>query len=129
MVAARSRAPGWHRGRVLEEIALLNRVVETMTANPVCVFDHPSVGTVTSEWYVLHRRGPGSGSPDLFGADLAVTVWKAPASWLKTAFFQLKTSRNYGTRLDRRQLGWPQPILTFGPVLFLVVANAGNRDL
>jgi len=123
----RSALLGWQRGQVVEEVALLNRIIESMSLDPVCKLDPPDYGFVTSEWYVLHRKGPGG--TDLYGSDIAVTVWKAPSNWLKTAFIQLKASSNYAVQVEPDQLLRAKSGRGTWERSFIAAANAGNADL
>ncbi len=93
----------WLKGRPHSEEALLNH----LTANLVRRRRGCDVGVLTptylqSEVYELHRKGPQQ--KDLYGADLAVTVIFQQESLMKTAFFQLKRSKNYDFIAERSQI-------------------------
>ena len=103
---------GWLRGRPLDEVALMSRLVEKLVYNPCPPWRSPAY-FLDRRLFLLHRKGKKQ--VDKYGADLAVTVnifdgraWngKAGAKHLfsKTALFQLKKGDNYEARLTRAQL-------------------------
>jgi hypothetical protein len=93
---------GWIRGVVLEEPALLSRIVERLKRESRTDYGLAAPVVVTKTTYVLHRQGPRG--TDLHGADLAITVEFPPSGPTKTALFQLKLSSDQSARLERRQL-------------------------
>lgn len=94
---------GWLNGRLTEEGALTNRIIEHLVKQRrSCDVGVDSKITIESEVAILHRKGRLQ--TDLFGADLALTVYSPQINFVKTAFFQFKTTTRYQVKLDRKQL-------------------------
>ena len=93
---------GWISGRVLEEVALMNRLTEQLSRRRRgCDVGLTSPVSVRCEVSVLHRKGIKQ--VDRYGSDLAVTVY-VDNTLVKTALFQLKKSNNLSLILEREQL-------------------------
>ena len=94
---------GWISGRVLEEVALMNRITEQLSrGRRGCDVGVSSPVTMRCEVAVLHRKGIKQ--VDRYGSDLAVTVYVDDSSFVKTALFQLKKSEDLNLKLERKQL-------------------------
>jgi hypothetical protein len=97
---------GWLNGEPKDEPALMNRITERLSRHRrKCDVGVTHPVEVVVEFFNLHREGPIQ--TDQYGSDLAVTIRIAEIDLTKTAFFQLKVSRNYKARLDLGQLRQP----------------------
>jgi hypothetical protein len=94
---------GWANGSPLDEMALMNRITEKLTRKRRrCDVGAEFPVELHAEFFDLHRRGEAQ--VDKFGSDLAVTVQIPSDGFVKTAFFQLKVSRDYQATLNINQL-------------------------
>ena len=113
--AAYQAMNGWLRGRPLEEVALMNRIMEKLCYNECKPWRKPpySPYNLDRNIFILHRQGDGN--TDAYGSDFAVTVnvfnerpWpdapNTPSLFSKTALFQLKTGDNNKPVLIKDQL-------------------------
>ena len=110
--AAYQAMRGWLRGRPLDEVALMSRVVEKLVHNKCPPWRSPDY-YLDRRLFLLHRQGKKQ--VDKYGADFAVTLnlfdarrfekeGPRPSLFSKTALFQLKKGDNYVATLDRAQL-------------------------
>jgi hypothetical protein len=94
---------GWKDGHVLEEVALMNRLVERLARRRRgCDVGRERPMTVRCSTAVLHRKA--SNNSDKYGSDLAVTIHVEDTQYVKTALFQLKTSAEHQVSLLKTQL-------------------------
>jgi len=94
---------GWLNGPPQEEVALLSRITEQLyRRRRGCDVGSSHQVSVTPEFEVWHRRGPGG--TDRYGCDLAVTLDIPEEAFTKTACFQLKRSQRGSVDIDHRQV-------------------------
>jgi hypothetical protein len=106
---------GWLRGRPLEEVALMNRILEKLCYNQCKPWRKPPYFPydIDRNVFILHRQGIGN--TDAYGSDFAITLnvfngpsWPGvparPSLFSKTALFQLKTGDNNKPSLIEKQL-------------------------
>lgn len=93
----------WKGGHPRDEVAFMNHVTGRLARkrNKCDVGVEIPVG-LRSEVATLHRQGPNQ--QDLYGADLAITIYLDSPRIIKTAFFQLKKSQGYSARIERAQI-------------------------
>jgi hypothetical protein len=110
--AAYQAMRGWLRGRPLDEVALMNRIVEKLVYSKCPPWRSPAY-YLDRRLFLLHRQGKKQ--VDKYGADFAVTLnlfatrdfeqeGLKPSVFSKTALFQLKKGDNYNAKLNRAQL-------------------------
>ncbi len=93
---------GWLKGRPTDEVALMNRLTENFSkSRRGCDVGIRDKISMTNKVAMLHRKG--TNQIDLYGADLAITIY-VNHSFIKTALFQLKKGYNFSAGLERRQL-------------------------
>jgi hypothetical protein len=98
-----SALDGWIKGQPTSEEALMNRVTEKLKKQRRnCNVGVGKVINVKSQLTMLHRKG--ANQTDLFGSDLAITIFIEDTNLLKTAFFQFKTGNNFKVSLEKKQL-------------------------
>jgi len=115
----KSAVKGWLSGSPTEEIALLNRITEKLKKHPAnCDVGIRYRMSAESKCYILHRRGLKQS--DLYGSDLALSLYVENACFLKTAFFQLKKSKKHKLSLEKKQLSASQKHPDIGPNSFVI---------
>jgi len=93
----------WLEGRPLDEVAFMNHVTgRIVRRRRGCDVGVQTPMQMHAKVYELHRKGPRQ--TDRFGADLAVTVSVPGESFMKTALFQIKRSRDYSVDVELKQL-------------------------
>ena len=115
-------ADGWSKGRPQDETALLNRLTERLSrSRRKC---DVGVGTpigLEAEFFELHRRGKNQ--TDKYGADFAVTIHAPVVDFKKTAFFQLKKSKDYQATLTAEQLDQASLVDSIRPRSFVLTVD------
>lgn len=110
--AAYQAMQGWLRGRPLDEVALMSRLIEKLVCNKCPPWRSPAY-ELDRDLFLLHRKGKKQ--VDKYGADFAVTInifderrfnrrERATSLFSKTALFQLKKGDNYDATLTKVQL-------------------------
>lgn len=93
----------WLRGRPLSEEPLMNSITGNFSrGRQGCDVGVITPTKMTSQLALLHRKGIIQ--TDLYGSDIAVTVYIDQIPFAKTAFFQLKISHFYSCSLDIVQI-------------------------
>jgi hypothetical protein len=93
----------WLRGRPLSEEPLMNSITGNFArGRHGCDVGVLAPTRMTSQLALLHRKGVNQ--TDLYGSDIAVTVYIDQIPFAKTAFFQLKISHFYSCSLDITQI-------------------------
>lgn len=120
---------GWLKGQPTSEEALMNRVTEHLgKQRRKCNVGVGKIIKVKRQLALLHRKGPNQ--TDLFGSDLAITIFIEDANFLKTAFFQFKTGDNFKVSLEKKQLNQAtarNDISQRSYVIFVDKENSGVR--
>jgi hypothetical protein len=117
---------GWRAGMPTDEIAFLNRLTENLKQHRACGVGTSSPSLVFADFHLLHRAAPDQS--DLFGADLAATVWMKDRNFLKTMFVQLKKSKNNNLRLYESQLKQATKYPIISDRSFVFSADEVNGD-
>jgi hypothetical protein len=93
----------WLQGRPMTEEPLMNRITANFSRGRYgCDVGVLTPTKMTSQLALLHRKGVNQ--TDLYGSDIAVTVYIDQIPFAKTAFFQLKISHSYSCSLDISQI-------------------------
>ncbi|MBD2714373.1 hypothetical protein KBK19_04925 [Microvirga sp. STR05] len=133
---------GWLRGRPLEEVALMNRILEKLLHKECTSWPEPFKFPYKTkrEIFMLHRRGLNKArvrNKDAYGSDFAVTVnvfgvnpktkkIQRKSSFSKTALFQLKAGNTDKISLNLAQLTDSQ--LLFKDRSFVLYANEATGE-
>lgn len=119
----------WLKGQPTSEEALMNRVTRHLgKPRRKCNVGVGKLIKVKKQSALLHRKGPSQ--TDLFGSDLAVTIFIEDINFLKTAFFQFKTGNNFKVSLEKKQLNQAtarNDISQRSFVIFVDKENSGVR--
>ena len=93
----------WKKGQPKSEEALMNQITGALARDRRgCNVGNNGHVTMRAQSALLHRRGHNQ--VDLYGADLAVTVFIDSIPFVKTAFFQLKKSNDFRTQIESIQI-------------------------
>lgn len=93
----------WLKGRPITEEPLINRITANFSRGRYgCDVGVMTPTRMTSQLALLHRNG--TNQTDLYGSDIAVTVYIDQIPFVKTAFFQLKISHSYRCSIEMEQI-------------------------
>jgi hypothetical protein len=94
---------GWLKGVPKDESAFTNRLTGQLArVRRGCDVGLTRRVVAQARVAELHRRA--ADASDLFGSDLAVTIFINPGDYLKTAMFQVKKGESFSAVLERHQV-------------------------
>jgi hypothetical protein len=103
MDCTKSALNGWLAGVPRDETAFINRLTSQLgKTRRGCDVGLSRRVVAHARVAELHRRA--GDSSDLFGSDLAVTVFIEPGDYAKTAMIQMKKGSGFSAQLERRQI-------------------------